>query len=118
MGGRGSSSNMAKIEKAVHFDASTLTGSEKQKSWAQDIVDNALNTIDSNIKRLTETKIKVMPQSKEEAEIYKLFRGQIVEQLKKFKSASQVIDYRDTIDPRRINEMVNFEYNRRKLKKR
>lgn len=50
MGGRGSKSGGGGAGSGLSFDASKLSGSEKQKAWAKEIVDSAFRTINNNIK--------------------------------------------------------------------
>lgn len=114
MGGRGSASGFSRTRE-FKFDVSGLSGSDKQKAWAQRIVDDALNTINANIKLLTSPPRNRILDSAEEAKIYSDFGKQIEEQLKKFTKASEIIDYRDIISTRRIRQEVsNWLYMRKK----
>lgn len=53
MGGRGGSSGMgsskAEGTKKFSFSVGNLPGTEKQKAWAQSIVDDALNTVNKTL---------------------------------------------------------------------
>ena len=117
MGGRGGSSGFSTSKETYKFSVSNLTGSEKQKAWAQRIVDDALGTINTNIKNFTVGMQKNNPNAKTIAEGYKTARDGIMQTLKNVKSASQIIDNRSGISGQRIIRWVN-EYEQRKRKKK
>ena len=54
MGGRGSSSDFTTN---FSFSVDSLSGSEKQKKWAQNIVDEAFRTINGNMKNFSKNKV-------------------------------------------------------------
>lgn len=118
MGGRGATSGLNRQNTTTFkFDASSLSGSEKQKAWAQNIVDDALNTINANIKNLSAGDARQLSDSKELVEIYTNFGNQIKSQLEKFTKASEVIDYRSNITGERIIRMANGWLLQRKNKR-
>lgn len=98
MGGRGSTSG---IPKTLKFKASVanLSGSDKQKKWAQNIINDALNTINANIELITYGRGKGQSGAEEKVELYKSVAQKIIEQVHNAKSASQIIDSREGIDP-------------------
>lgn len=117
MGGRGSSSGRSGAGGGLSFDASKLSGSEKQKAWAKEIVDSAFRTINNNIK-LNTTGIRGQnARSKEMAENYKKIGKEIKGRLNTLTSASQVIDIRDAISSSRINFLANSWTNQNMSKK-
>lgn len=117
MGGRGSKSGGGGSGNGLSFDASKLSGSEKQKAWAKEIVDSAFRTINNNIK-LNTTGIRGQnAHSKEMAENYKKIGKEIKRKLNTLTSASQVIDIRDAISSSRINFFVNSWANQNMSKK-
>lgn len=120
MGGRGGASGLNRQNTTTFkFDVSSLSGSEKQKAWAQNIVDDALNTINANIKNLSAGNARSqLSDSKELVEIYTNFGNQIKGQLEKFTKASEVIDYRSNITGERIIRMANGWLLQRKNKRR
>lgn len=65
MGGRGGSSGFSTSKETYKFSVSNLTGSEKQKAWAQRIVDDALGTINTNIKNFTVGMQKITQMQKQ-----------------------------------------------------
>lgn len=116
MGGRGSKSGGGGAGNGLSFDASKLSGSEKQKAWAKGIVDSAFRTI-NNIK-LNTTGIRGQnARSKEMAENYKKIGKEIKGKLNTLTNASQVIDIRDAISSSRINFLANSWTNQNMSKK-
>lgn len=83
---------------------------------AQRIVDDALNTVNANIRNFTTGKQKDNPGAKDTAEGYKLVGDSIMKTLKGTKSAAQIIDNRSGISGEKIIRWVN-DYERRKRKK-
>ncbi len=117
MGGRGSKSGGGGAGNGLSFDASKLSGSEKQKAWAKEIVDSAFRTINNNIK-LNTTGIRGQnARSKEMAENYKKIGKEIKGKLNTLTNASQVIDIRDAISSSRINFLANSWTNQNMSKK-
>ena len=110
MGGRGSSSGMSGVVSNFSFNVDSLSGSDKQKSWAQDIVNDAFGTINGNIRNLTTGRRAELSDAKPMADIYRNIGKEITSQLGKFTRASQVIDYRDMINPSRITTIADQMY--------
>lgn len=120
MGGRGGASGLNRQNTTTFkFGVSSLSGSEKQKAWAQNIVDDALNTINANIRRFSTGELGQLSSSKEMVEIYTNFGNQIRSQLDKFTKASEIIDYRDKISTERITQMASrWRIQRENLRRR
>jgi len=80
-----------------------MKGTEKQIKWAEDIINDAYNTIDANIARMEK-------ESKEffhfNIQAYKECRKKLEETLETCDDAAVIIKCRNQFDPRRINEMV------------
>lgn len=123
MGGRGSSSGMRSKgggeASKFNFSSERLSGSEKQKAWAESILYEAQETINRNIARLQE---QLKFANKEDYELptnaparqieyYKEIGNGLKNMISKFDKASQVIDMRDKLKPSYINQKVDEYYN-------
>lgn len=125
MGGRGGSSGLSSSGNSGLIDTSQmpkLTGSEKQVKWAEQIRDDAIGTVNANIKLAKERMDKVSGSSKkvyeETIDAYKEVGRQLKEELQKITSASTMIDRRNSFSGNRINQLATRyqEYQRKKKK--
>lgn len=74
-----------------------LEGSEKQKAWAESIIDEALKTCDLNINTASE-RMRKWPKVelyKEDFEIFTKIKDTLTEIFAKEKTAAEIIDKRD-----------------------
>ena len=103
MGGRGSSSNLtAHMQKKYHFSIDNLSGSEKQKKWAQNIVDEAFETVNKNVQNNLKHKVTYGTANNF------MKAGDIIKKmLSNVSSAKEIIDMRDRISSRAIVSLVN-----------
>lgn len=101
-GGRGSASGIAR---KTNFP--NLVGSEKQVKWAQDIREEAINTVDDNIKLARERYEKYkMEIYKDAEEAYKEVKKQLIPALATYTKASDLIDRRDMFSSSRIIDLA------------
>lgn len=118
MGGRGSSSGFKNNGQLILKNSlPELSGSEKQVKWANEIRENAVDTINRNIERARES-IKKSPRSaaifQKDIDAYAEIGRQLHIVLKQITNASQIIDKRGLFDSSRINQEVNKLKNFRK----
>lgn len=110
MGGRGGSSGLSGGSSGLISASSMpkLTGSEKQVKWAEQIRDNAIDTVNSNIKLANERYRKYKSDTYlNTLNAYKQIGNQLGTALNNIISASNLIDRRDTFSPSRINNLAN-----------
>ena len=116
MGGRGGPSGMgsSKTEgtKKFNFSVENLPGTEKQKAWAQSIVDDALNTVNGNIANASpggrlyeQDREKIL--SKERHRIYTFIGEQLVNGFKTYPTAGDIINKRDRFTGDEINNLAS-----------
>nr|DAL64440.1 MAG TPA_asm: hypothetical protein [Caudoviricetes sp.] len=119
MGGRGGASGLSTKNQKISFKGlPTLKGSEKQVKWAEQIRDNAINTVNRNID-LANERIKKYPsaQKKYQNEIESLqeIGKQLKEVLLKVSNASQIIEKRHIFESSRIlDEASKIEQRKKK----
>nr|DAY85782.1 MAG TPA: hypothetical protein [Caudoviricetes sp.] len=119
MGGRGGASGLSAKNQKISFKGlPTLKGSEKQVKWAEQIRNNAIDTINRNID-LANERIKKYPsaQKKYQNEIESLqeIGKQLKEVLLKVSNASQIIEKRHIFDSSRIlDEASKIEQRKKK----
>lgn len=119
MGGRGGTSGLSSKNQKISFKGlPTLKGSEKQVKWAEQIRNNAIDTINRNID-LANERIKKYPsaQKKYQNEIESLqeIGKQLKEVLLKVSNASQIIEKRHIFDSSRIlDEASKIEQRKKK----
>ena len=123
MGGRGSSSGIPKARNLISIsDMPKLTGSEKQIKWAESIREDAIGTVNGNI-RNAETQMQKNPDSKSiwesRIEAYEETGRQLKNTLEKITSAKQIIDQRKYLSPSYVNQAAEKieEMQKRKRKK-
>lgn len=116
MGGRGGSSGMgsSKTEgtKKFSFSVESLPGTEKQKAWAQSIVDDALNTVNANISNASPggrlfNEDRVGTLAKEKRRIYTYIGEQLVNGLKTYPTAGDIINKREKFTGHEINNLAS-----------
>ena len=123
MGGRGGESGFTNNKSGMISisDMPKLEGSEKQIKWAEQIRENAINTVNNNI-HLAKNRIKQNSQVqdyKDDLEAYNHIGKQLGEELKKIDSASVLINRREFFSGARINQLAQKleEAYRRKRRK-
>jgi len=109
MGGRGGSSGRSGGgSRGGWGNLPELTGSDKQVSWANDIRQRAMDTIDFNIKSLQEHYNRTnFAQSMVGRDLYKDMKKELSGILQKTSSASEIINMRDKLSPQRIKNIVH-----------
>lgn len=118
MSGRGGTSGLSFKNQKISFKGlPTLKGSEKQVKWAEQIRNNAIDTINRNID-LANERIKKYPsaQKKYQNEIESLqeIGKQLKEVLLKVSNASQIIEKRHIFDSSRILDEASKVEQRKK----
>ena len=115
MGGRGGSSGMgsSKTEgtKKFNFSVENLPGTEKQKAWAQSIVDDALNTVNANISNASPggrlfNEDRSGALAKERRRIYAFIGEQLINGLKTYPTAGDIINKREKFSVNEINNLA------------
>lgn len=115
MGGRGGSSGMgsskAEGTKKFSFSVGNLPGTEKQKAWAQSIVDDALNTVNANISNASPggrlfNEDRSGALAKERRRIYAFIGEQLVNGLKTYPTAGDIINKREKFSGNEINNLA------------
>lgn len=110
MGGRGGSSGLRGGSSGLINVSSMpkLSGSEKQVKWAEQIRNNAINSVNSNIKLANERYEKYKTDSYlDTANAYKQIANQLDSTLNNITSASILIDKRNTFSPNRIDKLAS-----------
>lgn len=119
MGGRGGASGLSAKNQKISFKGlPTLKGSEKQVKWAEQIRNNAIDTINRNID-LANEKIKKYPSAQKiyqnQIESLQEIGKQLKEVLLKVSNASQIIEKRHIFDSSRIlDEASKIEQRKKK----
>lgn len=88
-----------------------LKGTEKQVTWAEQIIADAIGTVDANI-RLEEERIRIYGEGITTTvflEVYKELRENITNALLKYEDAGALIGKRHLFDPSRINRLASGE---------
>lgn len=123
MGGRGSSSGGGGGGggSAVSASMPTLTGSEKQVAWAENIRSDALSTADrivdvsdgtfNNGKGIIAKQIPGQPTTYVSKAAAQTVRAEVVDTFRGVNSASTIIDNRARLSPNKIIEMAVLEQN-------
>lgn len=110
MGGRGGSSGIAPV-KQYSLSTDGMTGNEKQKKWARQIIDDAIRTVNANIKlvqaNIERTKKKPSGAFHREMDTLTQIGDSLVKALKTYKSAGDLIDRRGQFEPKRIIDLIN-----------
>lgn len=116
MGGRGGSSGMgsskAEGTKKFSFSVGNLPGTEKQKAWAQSIVDDALNTVNANISNASPggrlfNEDRSGALAKERRRIYAFIGEQLINGLKTYPTAGDIINKREKFSGNEINNLAS-----------
>lgn len=84
-----------------------LTGSEKQINWANDIISDAIGTIDANIARWEQQSANGIHVFDKQIVAAKTLRVQVVTCIENTKTAKAIIDNRDKLDGSYIMQTVN-----------
>ena len=88
-----------------------LPGTEKQKAWAQSIVDDALNTVNANISNASPggrlfNEDRSGALAKERRRIYAFIGEQLVNGLKTYPTAGDIINKREKFSGNEINNLA------------
>ena len=83
-----------------------MKGTEKQIKWAEDIMNNALNTVNANIEH-SKTSDALLTR----LQVYEEIKKMLEESFSQVTEASQLINARDRFDPRRINNIAQQREN-------
>lgn len=84
-----------------------LTGSEKQIKWAEEIINNAIGTIDANIAKWEQQQANGIHVFDKQIETAKTLRVQVATCIENTKTAKAIIDNRNKLDGSYIMQMVN-----------
>lgn len=109
-------------------DLSNLKGSEKQKKWANDIINSVRNSVDnmieSRVKKINDLyekggdhEIYAKEEIEPEKELWEDVSEQLESTLKKIDSAVQIIENRNLFKIERFESYVNKEMFKAKNKK-
>lgn len=107
-------------EKLKKVDLSNLKGSEKQKKWANDIINSVRNSVDnmieSRVKKINDLyekggdhEIYAKEEIEPEKELWEDVSEQLESTLKKIDSAVQIIENRNLFKIERFESYVNKE---------
>lgn len=91
-----------------------LIGTPKQVAWAQDIIDDAMNTINANIKRAGENENTKKLLG---FDIWMGIKNQVVNLIDSTNEAKVFIENRDVISPDRIIRIFDEMHMREQIKK-
>lgn len=91
-----------------------LIGTPKQVAWAQDIIDDAMNTINANIKRAGENENTKKLLG---FDIWMEIKNQVVNLIDSTNEAKVFIENRDVISPDRIIRVFDEMHMREQIKK-
>lgn len=109
MGGRGSKSGFGGGAGSGWGKSQKLTGTEKQVSWANEIIDRMKLMVDFNIKSNADSYNKLKDNnSMIKRDLYSDFKKSLSGVLEKTSKASDVIRMKDTaLNPSRIQSMID-----------
>lgn len=109
MGGRGGSSGRSGGGSGGGWGKlPELTGSDKQVSWANDIRQRAMDSIDFNIRSSREHYNRTnFTSSMIARDLYGDMKNELSGILQKTSRASEIINMRDKLSPQRIHNIVN-----------
>ena len=100
------------LKKAWQEAKRTLKGTEKQIKWAEDIIREARETIKKNIANID--KVDTIGIRAIERQCYVDCEASLEKMLSQIDDAATIIDMRNKLSSRSINQMVNAEANRRR----
>ena len=101
-------------EKKMEEKMKDLIGTEKQVAWAESIRDNAVNTLNGNVRIYTERLEKHGKLFKIDLEVWTELRNMVVSQIKDIESAAKIIDIRHNLDPSFLGQMAETEIIKRR----
>lgn len=93
-----------------------LKGTEKQVAWANEIRDNAINTINRNIEICEERNKKHINMCAVELQVWLELKEAVFSKIENIDRAAEIIDMRHMLDPRAIINLVGDETIRRNRK--
>lgn len=94
-----------------------LKGSEKQIAWANSIRNDAVNTMERNIKSYTERNEKAEGLFAIEIAVWTELRNMVVSQIKDIDSAAKIIDIRSRLNSSFLADMAQAEILKRRNRK-
>ena len=101
-------------EKKMEEKMKDLIGTEKQVACAESIRDNAVNTLNGNVRIYTERLEKHGKLFKIDLEVWTELRNMVVSQIKDIESAAKIIDIRHNLDPSFLGQMAETEIIKRR----
>lgn len=109
MGGRGGSSGRSGGGSGGGWgNQPELTGSDRQVSWANDIRQRAMDTIDFNLRSSREHYNRTnITSSMIRRDLYGDMKNELSGILQRTSKASEIINMRDRLNPQRITRTVN-----------
>lgn len=85
----------------------TLKGTEKQITWAMDIINNAVNTIGRNIELCEERNAKHTGMADKELKAWTALQVQVNQVIDSIEDASKIIALKDKFSPSGLIRLVN-----------
>lgn len=98
-------------------EMAALKGSEKQVAWATSIREDAVNTLNGNVKLYTERLEKHGKLFQIDLDVFVELRDMVVSQIKDIDSATKIIDIRWRLDPDYLINMAQTEIMKRRSHK-
>lgn len=83
-----------------------LTGSEKQIKWAEDIINDAIGTLDANIARWEQQQANGIHVFDKHVEMAKIAKTKVLATIANCKEAKTIIDNRNKLDGSFIMQVV------------
>lgn len=104
-------------EEKMKEEMAALKGSEKQVAWATSIREDAVNTLNGNVKLYTERLEKHGKLFQIDLDVFVELRDMVVSQIKDIDSATKIIDIRWRLDPDYLINMAQTEIMKRRSHK-
>ncbi len=104
-------------EEKMKEEMAALKGSEKQVAWATSIREDAVNTLNGNVKLYTERLEKHGKLFQIDLDVFVELRDAGVSQIKEIDSATKIIDIRWRLDPDYLINMAQTEIMKRRSHK-
>lgn len=98
-------------------EMAALKGSEKQVAWATSIREDAVNTLNGNVRLYTERLNKHGKLFQIDLDVFTELRDMVVSQIKDIDSAAKIIDIRWRLDPSYLLDMAQAEILKRRNRK-
>ncbi len=104
-------------EAKMKEEMAALKGSEKQVAWATSIREDAVNTLNGNVRLYTERLNKHGKLFQIDLDVFTELRDMVVSQIKDIDSAAKIIDIRWRLDPSYLLDMAQAEILKRRNRK-